>query len=170
MLGLKLNHVSKRGHWGFKLSTLIKLQKMAIRTKTLNKYNADTDPQFKQLNLLKSKQSVEIKFIKIVLKIWESDIPYHNAQNVLIKYKNSNYNIGQKVCISMFFFIFEYACSQNYRILYVRNVYVNGVAFIIAAHLCHIMFWSPNTTCSTCYLCVLYLLYSLSNKHFCVQF
>ena len=39
--------------WGFQCSRLNKLQKKAIRVTSCSKYNANTDPLFKKLRLLK---------------------------------------------------------------------------------------------------------------------
>ena len=52
--------------WGFDLDRLTKLQKKAIRTISCSKHNAHTDPNFKNLNLLKLKDIFELGMLKFL--------------------------------------------------------------------------------------------------------
>ena len=52
--------------WGRHTKVIHKIQKRAIRIIAASKYNADTEPLFKQLNLLKSLRYLQIAGIKIL--------------------------------------------------------------------------------------------------------
>ncbi len=50
--------------WGYECERIIKLQKKAIRTISLSKYNAHTEPIFKTLKLLKVKDILTLQELK----------------------------------------------------------------------------------------------------------
>ena len=61
--------------WGFDCGRIEKLQKKAVRIITLNKYNAHTDPLFKQLKLLKVKDILFLQEMKFYYKYLHNDLP-----------------------------------------------------------------------------------------------
>ena len=54
--------------WGNKTDKLLKIQKRAVRTVTLNKYNAHTEPQFKILEILKTHDLYKLNILKFYVK------------------------------------------------------------------------------------------------------
>ena len=62
--------------WGSKHSQIFKLQKRALRTITLSKYNAHTEPLFKQLNLLK-KDIYKISMLRFYYKYSNDGLPQY---------------------------------------------------------------------------------------------
>ena len=52
-------------NWGFEWDRISKLQKRALRIMAKNRYNAPTEPLFKQLHLLKVKHIFEIQGLKV---------------------------------------------------------------------------------------------------------
>ena len=54
--------------WGNKTDKLLKIQKRAVRTVTLNKYNAHTEPQFKRLEILKINNLYKLNILKFYVK------------------------------------------------------------------------------------------------------
>ena len=61
--------------WGFKTSRLAQLQKRAIRIISLSKYNAHTEPIFKQLKLLKLEDIFKTKALIFYYKFKQNTIP-----------------------------------------------------------------------------------------------
>ena len=61
--------------WGYKTSRLFKLQKRAMRTITLSKYNAHTEPIFKKLNMLKINEMYNISLLKFYFKFINKCLP-----------------------------------------------------------------------------------------------
>ena len=55
-------------NWGFEWDRISKLQKRALRIMTNSKYNAHTDPLFKQLHLLKVKDIIDVQCLKFWYK------------------------------------------------------------------------------------------------------
>ena len=55
--------------WGFKMGRVELLQKRAVRVISCSKYNAHTDPLFKQLNLLKVKDMFDLNALKLFYKL-----------------------------------------------------------------------------------------------------
>ena len=63
--------------WGFRMGRLDKLQKRAILIITRSKYNSDTDPFFRKLNLLKAKDLFELNVLKLFYKYKKKSLPFH---------------------------------------------------------------------------------------------
>ena len=61
--------------WGFETSRIIKLQKRAMRIMTLSKYNAHTEPLFKELKLLKVKDIFDVQCMKFWHKFTNGLLP-----------------------------------------------------------------------------------------------
>ena len=60
--------------WGSKLSRLSKLQKRAIRVVTCSKFNADTEPLFKSLNLLKLEDMIYVSVLKLYYNLCHGNL------------------------------------------------------------------------------------------------
>ena len=75
--------------WGFKCERLIKLQKRAIRSITLAKYNAHTEPIFKNEKLLKLEDIFKLQCLKFYHKYSHGDVPEYFLHMFT---KNSNYH------------------------------------------------------------------------------
>ena len=54
--------------WGYECKRVYNLQKKAIRIMTASKYNAHTEPLFKQLNIMKVEDSFELQCLKFYYK------------------------------------------------------------------------------------------------------
>ena len=63
--------------WGFHHNKIFKLQKRAVRLITLSKYNAHTDPIFKQLNLLKVQEIFKLSCLKFYHKLKSLKLPQY---------------------------------------------------------------------------------------------
>ena len=61
--------------WGNKTDKLLKIQKRAVRTITLNKYNAHTEPLFKRLEILKIHDLYKLNILKFYFKYKHSELP-----------------------------------------------------------------------------------------------
>ncbi len=61
--------------WGYKCERIIKLQKKAVRIISLSKYNAHTEPLFKQLKLLKVKDILKVQELKFYFKYKQGLLP-----------------------------------------------------------------------------------------------
>lgn len=72
--------------WGFNNGRIYKLQKRAVRVLTASKYNAHTEPIFKQLKLLKIEDILKLQELKFYYKFKHNLLP-HYLQNI-----PSNYN------------------------------------------------------------------------------
>ena len=62
-------------YWGFETSRILKLQKRAMRIMTLSKYNAHTEPLFKELKLLKVKDIFDVQCMKFWYKFTNGLLP-----------------------------------------------------------------------------------------------
>ena len=63
--------------WGFKMGRAELLQKRAVRVISCSKYNAHTDPLFKQLNLLKVKDIFDLNALKLFYKLKQNCLPVY---------------------------------------------------------------------------------------------
>ena len=77
--------------WGFECNRLFKLQKRALRIMTNSKYNAHTEPIFKDLKLLKLDGIFDIQCMKFFYKFTNNTLPkyFHS----LFKYNREIYEI-----------------------------------------------------------------------------
>ena len=76
--------------WGFKCDKISKLQKKIIRCITCSKYNAHTEPIFKELKLLKVTDIFTLTKLKFAHKYINDNLPYaHMKIPYLIKIKHS---------------------------------------------------------------------------------
>ena len=57
--------------WGYECNRLFKLQKRALRIMTNSKYNAHTEPLFKDLKLLKLDGIFDIQCMKFFFQIYK---------------------------------------------------------------------------------------------------
>ena len=83
--------------WGYKCERIIKLQKKSVRILSCSKYNAHTEPLFKQLKLLKIQDILKLQELKTYYKFkhsnlpnYQQNMPFHN--NV----ETHNYNTRQR--------------------------------------------------------------------------
>ena len=61
--------------WGQNLKQITKLQKKAVRTVTLSKYNAHTKPLFKQQSLLKIEDIMSLNELKFYYNLVHQNLP-----------------------------------------------------------------------------------------------
>ena len=66
--------------WGFTCDRIFKLQKKAIRIVSLSKYKAHTDSIFKQLNILKAQDILQIQQYKFYYKFTHNKLPAYLQQ------------------------------------------------------------------------------------------
>ena len=71
--------------WGFNTDRLSKLQKRAIRIINNAKYNAHTDPLFKNSKILKLKDMFSLACLKFIYKYFERSLPFHFNNIMLIE-------------------------------------------------------------------------------------
>ena len=64
-------------NWGFEWDRISKLQKRALRIMKNSRYNAHTEPLFKQLHLLKVKDIFEIQCLKFWYKYVNNKLPHY---------------------------------------------------------------------------------------------
>ena len=75
--------------WGFEWGRLAKLQKRAVRIITNNKYNAHTEPLFKDLHLLKITDIFDVQGMKFWYKFSNNTLP--NYFRSMFQYNSSLY-------------------------------------------------------------------------------
>ncbi len=77
--------------WGYKWEKVIKIQKKVIRIISISKYNADTEPIFKEQNRLKINDFIKLNELKFYFKYKNNRLPYH-LQNLLLQPNNDTHN------------------------------------------------------------------------------
>ena len=63
--------------WGFNADRILKIQKEAVRSITLSKYNAHTEPIFKTLKILKIKAIFKYQTLKLCYKLLNDNLPVY---------------------------------------------------------------------------------------------
>ncbi len=63
--------------WGFQCDRVIKLQKKVLRILSLSKYNAHTEPIFRELKLLKLQDIIKLQELKFYYKYKNNKLPYY---------------------------------------------------------------------------------------------
>ena len=81
-------------NWGFEWDRISKLQKRALRSMTNSRYNAHTEPFFKQLQLLKVKDIFDVQCIKFWYKFVNKKLP--NYFRNMFKYNYEVHDIGTR--------------------------------------------------------------------------
>ena len=81
-------------NWGFEWDRISKLQKRALRIMTNSKYNAHTDPLFKQLHLLKVKDIFDVQCLKFWFKFVNKKLP--NYFRDMFKYNYELHEFGTR--------------------------------------------------------------------------
>ena len=84
--------------WGNNTKRILKLQKWALRAITSSKYNAHTDPLFKQLNILKINDIYKLSALKFYYKYSKAQLPrsFHGMFNPVSQshtYQTRNCNV-----------------------------------------------------------------------------
>ena len=79
-------------NWGFEWDRLSNLQKRALRIMTNSRYNAHTEPLFKQLHLLIVKDTFEIQCLKFWYKYVNNKLP--NYIRDMFTYNHELHEIG----------------------------------------------------------------------------
>ena len=64
-------------NWGFEWDRISKLQKRSLRIRAKSKYNAHTEPLFKQLHLLKVNDILDVQCLKFWYKFVNKKLPNH---------------------------------------------------------------------------------------------
>ena len=79
--------------WGYSCKRVITLQKKAIRTITLSKYNAHTEPVLKHLKLLKVDDLLKLQTLKLYYKYRQKQLPvYLSNLPFNFNYETHRYN------------------------------------------------------------------------------
>ena len=81
-------------NWGFEWDRISKLQKRALRIMTNSKYNAHTEPLFKELHLLKVKDIFDVQCLKFWYKFVNKKLP--NYFRDMFKYNHELHEIGTR--------------------------------------------------------------------------
>ena len=66
--------------WGFNQDRILKIQKKAVRSITISKYNAHTEPIFKTLKLLKINDIFKCQTLKFCYKLLNGNLPVYFNQ------------------------------------------------------------------------------------------
>ena len=77
--------------WGFEWNRLAKLQKRAVRIITNSKYNAHTEPLYKELQLLKITDIFDVQCMKFWYKFSNNTLP--NYFRTMFRYNNTLYDV-----------------------------------------------------------------------------
>ena len=92
--------------WGFQSESIFKLQKRAIRIITNKKYNAHTDPIFKNLGILKLSDLFAISHLKLFFRYQQNELPGYfsnmfesipREHNYQLRTQNKHFNQPNKV-------------------------------------------------------------------------
>ena len=71
--------------WGYKnIQQLYKIQKKAVRIIERAKYNAHTDPIFKELNIIKIHDLVKLNELKLYYKFKHDMLPHYISNSILV--------------------------------------------------------------------------------------
>ena len=81
--------------WGFKCERILKLQKKAARILSASKYNAHTEPLFKNLKLLKIEHILKLHELKLYYKFIHIRLPVY-LQNLKLDQNSSIHNINTR--------------------------------------------------------------------------
>ena len=76
--------------WGFEMNRIYKIQKASIRSITNSKYNAHTEPLFKQLKLLKVEDIFTIQQYKLYHKFISNNLPTYFNISIFTPYTRSH--------------------------------------------------------------------------------
>ena len=78
-------------YWGFEWNRIFKLQKRALRIMTNSKYNAHTEPLFKELEMLKVKNIFDVQCMKFWYKFVNKSLPEYFG--TMFTFNNELYQI-----------------------------------------------------------------------------
>jgi len=76
--------------WGSLFENLVKLQKRAIRIVTLSKYNAHTEPIFKQLGILKLQHLCALHELRFCYRLQNNLLPYYFYSGIFSKFSETH--------------------------------------------------------------------------------
>ena len=96
--------------WGYQGNRLNNIQKKVIRIITSSRYNALTEPLFKQINMLKLEDLLQLQQLKFYFKFSEGSLPVC-LQNwdITTNAHVHNYNTREFACIHTFKVKHEFA-------------------------------------------------------------
>ena len=97
--------------WGFESNRLIRLQKRALRIMTNSKYNAHTEPVFKELCLLKLGDIFDIQCMKFFFKFKNETLPKYFRS--LFTFNHEMYQIETRNRDNLHFFSTRTGGAQN---------------------------------------------------------
>ena len=82
--------------WGKNIARIQKLQKWAVRSITLSKYNAHTDPLFIKLKLIKIQDIYSLSLLKFYHKYKNNVLPSYFNGMFDVMYPSHNYSTRQR--------------------------------------------------------------------------
>lgn len=95
--------------WGYSCERIIKLQKKSIRILYLSKYNAHTEPLFKELKLLKVTDILKLQELKFYYKFKHNTLPSYMLELPLQDNTHHDHDTRQRYDIHQPFARHEYA-------------------------------------------------------------
>jgi hypothetical protein len=151
--------------WKSKLNAVVKLQKKAVRIISRSKYNAHTEPLFKNLKLLKVNDLCTLQELKFCFKLENNMLPEYFKSNLFTK----NFNIhGHNTRSANIFHIprvkhefaknsIQYTIPVAYNTcpLQIRDkIYTHSISGFMKYIKMHIINnYEPNCTIRNCYVC-----------------
>ena len=103
--------------WGYENKRVVKLQKKAIRNITASKYNAHTEPLFKELCLLKINDILKLNALKFFYKLKNNQVPlYFYGYNILTQEElhGRDTRFNQMYALSNTRTILQKKCLRNF--------------------------------------------------------
>ena len=82
---------------GYTCERITKLQKKCVRTITASKYNAHTEPIFKELNLLKVEDIFKLQVMKFYFKFKNGSLP-HYLQSLPLQHNQDVHSHNTRSC------------------------------------------------------------------------
>jgi hypothetical protein len=110
--------------WGYESNRLFKLQKKAIRAITRSKYNAHTEPLFKQHRFLKVADLFSLNMLKFYYKYVHNDLPfYFQSYNITNRFyvHNRHTRNNTQFCVPVTRLRMSQKCTRNYIATLLNN-------------------------------------------------
>ena len=149
--------------WGFNPNRLFNLQKKALRIICKSKYNAHTDPLFKQQKVLKLSDIIERKLYKFYFRYKKQQLPAYFMSNLNITHAEHHHYTRNNLYVTprLYHRFAEY--SVRYQLILLLNKNESNIINKIETHSefgfvqyikrCKIDQYLTNCNIINCYIC-----------------